>query len=90
MPETDVARLLRDADQDVAARLANAFNDDAAASGCNMATVMWALANLQARVLALTGVGDLQLWQATQFQMMVQVALPAQMVAVEKAKGTMQ
>jgi hypothetical protein len=89
MAMTDVARLLQDADQDTAARLANGFNDAAAVSGANMATVMWALANLQARVLALSGIGDIQLWQATQFQRMVEVALPAQMIAVER-RGTMQ
>lgn len=84
-PPPQIADVLAGIDQDTATALVNAFNGFAHARNTDVATVMWALANLQATVLAKAGDMELQVWTAMRFAEMVEVALGARMLAMPPA-----
>ena len=83
---SDVALLLRDVSQDDANQLMRAFDEEAFKLEARNPTAMWALAMLWAKILASAEIGDEQTWAAARFGEMLQLALPAMMLAVEKAK----
>lgn len=83
---TQVAQLLAGINQDLANDLYETFNQRALELGVNNPEAMWAVAMLQARVLAAAEIGDQQMWVAARFNEMVKVALPAMIAAVERGK----
>jgi leucyl aminopeptidase (aminopeptidase T) len=83
---TEVAKLLADVDQGKANHLMRAFDQAAGETGARNCEVMWALAMLQARVLAAAPMGDVQVWTAGRFAEMVRLAYPALALAVEKVR----
>lgn len=85
-PPPDVAEVLRDIDADVAAELGRAFDAKAQELGADMATAMWAIAQLQARVLAAAPMGSEQVFTASRFAQMVQLAFPFMALMTERSR----
>jgi hypothetical protein len=86
MSPTDVARLLEGVDQDKANAMVSAFEAVAQQEQAKNPEAMWAVAILQARVLAAAEMGNEQVWVAARFQEMVALALPAMILATEKGR----
>lgn len=84
--QTDLAALLEGTDQQLANELYEAFNAKAAENGARMPEAMWAVAMLQARILAQAEMGQTQTWVAGRFHEMVTAALPGMMLAVERGR----
>jgi hypothetical protein len=85
---TDLARLLEGIRQDKSNQLYEAFNKAAEANVASLPEAQWAVAMLQARVLAMAEMGGEQVWVAARFAEMVTAALPAMMLAVEQGRRT--
>ncbi len=83
---TELAILLADIDHDKSNFLVAAFNTAAAKVQAHNGEAMWAIAMLQARVLAMADMGEAQTWAANRFFEMVRVALPGMILAVEQAR----
>lgn len=83
---SEVASLLAGVSQETTNALIAAWDAATTEHGATMGEAMWALAMLQARVLASAEMGDEQVWVAGRFAELVQLALPAMMMAVERAK----
>lgn len=83
---TDVAQLLEGIRQDASNELMRVFDEASRITGATMGEVMWAIAMVQARILASAQLGDEAEWVARRFHELVQCALPAMMMAVEKAR----
>lgn len=81
---TELYRVLEDVDNRKAARIFQAFSETAKAETANMAEAAWALAQLQAQLLA-AAPGELQLWWAGRLAEMCQLALPTALMAAQAA-----
>lgn len=76
--------VLSNVDQQAANVLLDTFNKRAAALGVDVKTAQWAIAMLQAHILARAQMGDAQFHVAAEFATMVKLALPAAMLDVER------
>ena len=83
---SDAAVLLAGVNQDISNELVRVFDEASRITGAKMGDAMWAMAMLQARVLASAQFGDEQEWAARRFHELVRLALPGMMMAVEKSK----
>lgn len=83
---TDAAVLLASVDQGRANELLRLFDQAAAELKPNMGEAMWAIAMLQARILASAEMGEQQIWAAARFAELVQLAFPAMVLKVEQAR----
>jgi hypothetical protein len=83
---TEVAEMLAGVDQGKANFLMQAFDHAAGETQAQYSEAMWAIAMLQARVLALAELGPTQIWAAERFAEMVRLALPAVMLQQEKQR----
>lgn len=72
--------------QDVSNALLAKFDEVCADINPTMGEMTWAVAMMQARILASAEFGEMQTWAASQFGRMVAIALPAFMMEVEKRK----
>ena len=83
---SEVAELLSRVDQDKANELVAAFDGAATRLHAQIAEAMWALAMLQARVLATAPMGPVQVTTAAHMADMVRIALPGMMLAIERGR----
>lgn len=84
--QAEMRAMLEGIRQAVSNDLVQTLEDAARRAGATMGELMWAVAMLQARVLASAEMGDQQVWTAGRFSDLVRLALPAMMLAVERAK----
>jgi hypothetical protein len=84
----DVVQLLRLTSQDKANALVAAFAAASLEHASSWADAAWAVAMLQAKLLAMAPMGNDQVWAAANFSELVQIALPAAMLAQRDAEGT--
>jgi len=85
-PEPDLEQLLAGIDQGVANELMEAFRVAAADLGVDDNTAMWALAQLEAAIIANGRPGREQSWRAQRFREMVYVALPVALTHYSRAQ----
>jgi hypothetical protein len=83
---SEAALLLEGVNQQTANELLRVFDEATRITDAKMGEIMWTLAMLQARVLASAELGDEAEWVARRFHELVRLALPAMMMAVERAK----
>ena len=83
---TEVAQLLAGIDQVKADFMMQAFQHAAAEVKAHNPEAMWAIAMLQARMLANAQMGSEQHWVAHRFFDMVRIAIPAMILEVEQVR----
>lgn len=83
----DLEQLLAGIDQGEANALMQAFHDEAQRLGVGDDTAMWALAQLEAALIANATIGREQQWRAQRLREMVLAALPAAIMHYSSERG---